>query len=537
MMSLALFFGINTTAFAASDIALEIAIDASKSMNAELNGEPRIDIAKRVVTGTLSDLDADIALRAFGHNVADTAELKDQSCLDSELEVGFGNDFAEVITATNALTPLGWTPLALTIKEAGADLQAQVGKKPILVILSDGEDTCGGDPEAEAAALKAMGIDVALYIIGFAVDAETKITLENIAKAGGGIYLEANDAIGLTTSIESILETENVLAKNPEDVITTSGSENTVVGGSTVDNPKPFPRDMLGKEFSLTHHLPVGAHDTFTLDVKAGQAVYVTIRTGEKGLVEKDGVISLSERANPQASISFYTSNKVAIDTIRLNGPLKEDQDFVTIKDAGTVIFSIGPPSNATYGTPQDTIYKIEFEAEKPFTDVEMDDQYFDAVSYLKDLGIVQGYADGTYGVNTKINRAEFLKILMEVAKKEGEVFAGSNCYPDVKDEWYAPYICYATVKGIVNGYPDGTFGPNKLVNFVEAAKITVNVFAYTTTPGGEWFRPFVNALSNLNAIPMSIMNLEQEITRGEMAEIMFRLRGGVNNRPSNNTL
>lgn len=532
MMALVLFFGMNTHAFAASDIALEIAIDASKSMNAELDGEPRIDIAKRVITETLSDLDADIALRAFGHNVADTTELKEQSCLDTELEVGFGNDFSEVVTATNALTPLGWTPLALTIKEAGADLLAQVGKKPILVILSDGEDTCGGDPVAEAAKLKEMDIDVALYIIGFAVDAETKIILENIAQAGGGQYLEANDANGLMDSLETILENEQVAVKTPEDVIETTGAENKLTGGSTFDNAVDFPLDYLGKEFS-TQNLPKGANETFKLQVKKGQKLKLTIRTGEEALVDNE----LTTKGTPHGNISVFNAKKVSVDSLRVSKPFTEVSDTITIAEDGTLYLFVGPASNSSYGAPSTNIYIVDFEQEKPFNDVEMNDPYFDAITYLKELGVVVGYSDGSYGVNSKINRAEFLKILMEVAKKEGEVFAGSNCYPDVKDEWFAPYVCSATVKGIVNGYPDGTFGPNKFVNFVEAAKIVVNVFAYTTTPGGEWFRPFVNALANLNAIPVSIIDLEQEITRGQMAEIMFRLRGGVSNRPSNNTL
>lgn len=535
---LALFLGMSTTTFGASDIALEIAVDSSKSMNQELDGETRMDIAKRVISETLADLDADISLRAFGHTIDDTPELKEQSCEDTELVVGFGKDFSEVSAATNALTPRGWTPLALTIKEAGEDLQAQSGKKPVLIILSDGEDTCGGDPEAEAAKLKELGIDVGLYIIGFAVDDDTKAILEGIADAGGGLYLEADDADSLNQSIVDIIDSEDIQAKTPEDVISTTGAENTAVGGSTYDDAKPFPRELLGKEFSLEHHLLKGAHDTFTLEVKAGQKLYTTIRTGEKAVKEIDGVLQVTDKGNPHAALEVFSEKKVKLGGTRVSGAFDESKDSISFDETGTAYIFIGPASNTSaHGTNMDTIYILDFEKQQPFLDVSFDDPYFDAISTIKEDGIVEGYADGTFGGNKDVNRAEFTKIILESTVGEGETIAGSDCFPDVKDEWFAPYVCYAKQKGIIDGYPDGTFKPSDPINFVEAAKIIIGSFGYETEAGGEWFRPFVNALSKRNAIPMTIMALDQKVSRAEMASMMFRLRGGIIDRESNNTL
>ena len=64
------------------------------------------------------------------------------------------------------------------------------------------------------------------------------------------------------------------------------------------------------------------------------------------------------------------------------------------------------------------------------------------------------------------------------------------------------------------------------LVFFVEAAKISTRVFALdVATETGDWYRPYVERLDELNAIPTTVSRFAQELTRGEMAEIVYRLK------------
>jgi hypothetical protein len=96
------------------------------------------------------------------------------------------------------------------------------------------------------------------------------------------------------------------------------------------------------------------------------------------------------------------------------------------------------------------------------------------------------------------------------------------------KDAWYAENICFAKTKNIVDGYPNGTFRPGAFINFAEAAKIISNVFSMDITvyqQGEFWYRPYVQSLSDLHAIPTSIKRFGQILTRGEMAEIVYRLK------------
>jgi len=165
------------------------------------------------------------------------------------------------------------------------------------------------------------------------------------------------------------------------------------------------------------------------------------------------------------------------------------------------------------------------------FPDVSSTHDNFDAIEYVQAQGIVAGYPDGTFKPNQKINRAEFTKIIMEAAFPG--ISKGSDCFPDVLKEWFAKYICEAKLKNIIGGYPDGTFRPDQDISFVEAAKIIVLTLGYEVGADDVWFKPFVDALAERNAIPLSITDFNQYITRGEMAEMIYRLKADITDKPS----
>lgn len=158
------------------------------------------------------------------------------------------------------------------------------------------------------------------------------------------------------------------------------------------------------------------------------------------------------------------------------------------------------------------------------FNDVPTTYEYYDAVGYLKDLQIVEGYEGGNYEPENTINRAEFTKIALLAA---GENPEGGNCFPDVNEEWFAPYVCKAKSLGLVSGYPDGTFKPERPINFVEAGKIVSNglELGLNESYSDEWFHKYVKALEESKAIPGSVDTFDQYINRGEMAEIIWRIQ------------
>jgi len=161
------------------------------------------------------------------------------------------------------------------------------------------------------------------------------------------------------------------------------------------------------------------------------------------------------------------------------------------------------------------------------YSDVASDYSYKIAVDYITQKGIVKGYADGTFKPNAKINRAEFTKIIVG-AKLGGEPTESAvDCFLDVpKDQWFASFVCYAKEKGYIGGYPDGKFQPADNINLVEASKILVNVLNIPTQEpqGHEWYSEYIEAMADLKYIPPSFSYLSQPVTRGEMAEMIWRI-------------
>lgn len=159
------------------------------------------------------------------------------------------------------------------------------------------------------------------------------------------------------------------------------------------------------------------------------------------------------------------------------------------------------------------------------FADLDATDDSYEAISYFKVSGVLVGYSDGTFKPDNSVNRAEFLKIVMEATGKNA--VNSANCFTDVSDEWFASYICTAKDLGLVDGYPDGNFRPAQDINFVEASKIIAEAFDLAleaNSASGEWFAPYVFALEYIYAIPVSVDSFDKKITRSETAEIAWRV-------------
>lgn len=141
-------------------------------------------------------------------------------------------------------------------------------------------------------------------------------------------------------------------------------------------------------------------------------------------------------------------------------------------------LFSFFPiVSNAD--TLRDTMEKAYSEGILEFSDIPSSHPNYKAIAFLFEDEVINGYSDGTFKPDGKINRAELMKMISAFMYREetsGNVSAYKNCFPDVKEEWFAPYVCFGKEKGFINGYADGTFGPGNNVTRAEAMKIVLNV-------------------------------------------------------------
>jgi|GEM_PF-810281 len=172
------------------------------------------------------------------------------------------------------------------------------------------------------------------------------------------------------------------------------------------------------------------------------------------------------------------------------------------------------------------------------FVDVSSNHPNYESINYVQGKKIVQGYSDGSFKPNAQINRAELTKIIIATNYDEADIKTcgvGTIGLSDVAaNAWFASFVCAAKQRNIIKGYDDGTFKPAQNVTFVEAAKIISLGFGQQLPEDPEvWFRPYVEYLSSQSAIPDSITTMAQNITRGEMAEMIYRLHAAVESRPA----
>lgn len=168
------------------------------------------------------------------------------------------------------------------------------------------------------------------------------------------------------------------------------------------------------------------------------------------------------------------------------------------------------------------------------FSDIE-NSRFKDSIEYIKKYKLVNGYGDDTYRPSQLISRAEFMKIVLLAKYSPLDIYSCEEYkFKDyIPNSWYNNYICFAYKHDIVNGYSNGTFQPNKNISYAEASKIIVNTLI-TSLPekeGKDWWKPFSNILMEYNAIPDTIENSYQYITRGEMAYMIHYTHNNINKK------
>ena len=211
-----------------ADRSVEIVVDASRSMWGQINGEAKMSIAKNI----LDDVsywfpqDLDLALRAYGS----TSPSEANNCGDSTLLVPFSELNREPIRAAiSGLRPTGQTPIAYALDQAAQDFGTLQSDRAV-VLVTDGIESCGGDPARAARELSEQGIIV--HVIGFglgnAADEDTW-SLQAIADASGGRYVTAGSAAELKDALTQTVATPYSVFKGDIKVASGSlGSEQTM---------------------------------------------------------------------------------------------------------------------------------------------------------------------------------------------------------------------------------------------------------------------------------------------------------------------
>lgn len=164
------------------------------------------------------------------------------------------------------------------------------------------------------------------------------------------------------------------------------------------------------------------------------------------------------------------------------------------------------------------------------FSDVSSSHPYIAAIRWGKESGVLSGYPDGTFQPDRTVNRAEFLKIVL--AADDADVASASEPtgFRDVnEDAWYAPFIRYAKQQGIVQGYPDGSFKPEQAVNFAEALKMAYVALGISgdASASGVWYEPYLSHAKSNQVLFNNNVNVSAGMSRKDVVWIVWRLLEG----------
>jgi Ca-activated chloride channel family protein len=187
------------------DAAVILVVDASKSMKADDGtGRPKIVAAKAALNTLVDELpdDAKVGLRIYGSQVSGTG--KAEGCLDTKLVSPVAPlDRAGLKASIDAITPTGFTPIGASLQAASKDLGT--AKQKTIVLVSDGGDNCAPPaPCGVARDLAKGGVALKIQAVGFQVKAGARRQLQCIADAGGGRYVDADNAQELGGQLRSL---------------------------------------------------------------------------------------------------------------------------------------------------------------------------------------------------------------------------------------------------------------------------------------------------------------------------------------------
>lgn len=175
-------------------------MDASGSMAENFQGVPRIVAARVMLQEQLSRLDPSVpvGLVAYGNRIP--------GCTSSRLynPISIGNRTG-VMRNVNNMFPAGNTPLAATLNLVGKSI-IQRHPETTVIVISDGAESCGGNPATEASILRSRGIDVQVHVIGMNVDRDTARQLADVAKSGKGDYFDVRNHTDFENAIKLSIE-------------------------------------------------------------------------------------------------------------------------------------------------------------------------------------------------------------------------------------------------------------------------------------------------------------------------------------------
>lgn len=180
-----------------------ILLDASGSMDEIIGEQTKMQVARRCLERVLQSIPpfVRLGLRVYGHQSYRIAH----DCTDSKLEVA--PDYHTRTQIRNKLleiTPKGYTPLAYSLQKMQYDFPE--GGENFVICITDGKETCDGDPCAVAEYLRQSGLNVVIHVVGFRIGEADREILMCIPENSEGLYFSADDEDELEDAITQAVQ-------------------------------------------------------------------------------------------------------------------------------------------------------------------------------------------------------------------------------------------------------------------------------------------------------------------------------------------
>jgi Ca-activated chloride channel family protein len=183
-------------------------LDVSGSMNERISsGGTKFAAAKRALKQVADALPAgtEVGLRVYGSEIAEPKAENPKACQDTELVMPIGPlNRTKMYRAVDSFEAVGETPIAYSLGKAVDDL-GDSGRR-VLVLISDGEESCAGDPCPLARKLADKGVDLQFNAVGLDVSSKARKQLKCIAEAGNGSYYDADESDDLSEALRKITQ-------------------------------------------------------------------------------------------------------------------------------------------------------------------------------------------------------------------------------------------------------------------------------------------------------------------------------------------
>lgn len=162
------------------------------------------------------------------------------------------------------------------------------------------------------------------------------------------------------------------------------------------------------------------------------------------------------------------------------------------------------------------------------YSDVKESDYASEAIAVLSNLGVINGFEDGTVKPNQLITRAEAATLVVNALnmKAEAENAKGFSSFNDVNTQanWAAGYINVGVAQGFISGMGDGTFAPNNNVTYAQMCSMLTSVTGYGdyAAANGGWPNGYTNIAAQIGLNEKVAANTDTELTRAQVFQMVY---------------